>query len=43
MVSSTLNIGLQELLTTLERIRQEYGVTAEYKRLRQVLPEGWPI
>ena len=43
MVSSHLNLELQELLDTLERLRQESGDTPEYLELRRALPDEWPV
>ena len=43
MVSNTLGVSLQDLLETLERLRQEYGGTLEYQALRRQLPEEWPL
>jgi len=43
MVSSALNMELQELLDTLGRVRREFGDRPEYQRLRQPLPADWPM
>ncbi len=43
MVSSTLNMKLQELLKTLKRLRREFGDTPEYQKLRRKLPKEWPM
>jgi len=43
MVSSALNMELQELLDTLDRVRREFGDSPEYKKLRQRLPAEWPM
>ena len=43
MVSSALNMELQELLDTLDRVRREFGDSPEYQRLRQGLPADWPM
>ncbi len=43
MVSNTIDMDLQELLNTLERLRREFGNSQEYKKWRQELPEDWPI
>ena len=43
MVSNTLGVSLQELLETLERLRQEHGDNPEYQALRRQLPEEWPL
>jgi len=42
MVSNSLNMELQELLETLERVQREYGNDPEYQELRRGLPEDWP-
>jgi hypothetical protein len=43
MVSSAVNMGLQELLDTLERFRHAYGGDPEYVALRAALPADWPL
>jgi hypothetical protein len=43
MVSSALNMELQELLDTLDRLRREFGDRPEYQRLRRKLPADWPM
>ncbi len=43
MVSNTLRIDLQELLDTLDRLRREFGKSAEYQELRRDLPDEWPM
>jgi hypothetical protein len=43
MVSSALNVELQELLDTLERFRRDYRDDPEYQALRGELPAEWPI
>ena len=43
MVSSALNMGVEELLDTLERFRQEYRDDPEYQRVRGELPADWPL
>jgi hypothetical protein len=43
MVSNSLNMELQELLETLERVQRECGNDPEYQELRRGLPEDWPI
>ncbi|HJY82161.1 MAG TPA: hypothetical protein VKK81_13900 [Candidatus Binatia bacterium] len=43
MVSSALNMELQELLDTLARVRRESGDSPEYQMLRQRLPADWPM
>ena len=43
MVSSALDMGLQDLLETLERFRRECADDPEYRRLRANLPTDWPM
>ena len=43
MVSSALNVTLQELLDTLDRFRREYADDPEYQAARGELPADWPL
>ena len=43
MVSSALNMELQELLDTLARVRREFSDSPEYQLLRQRFPADWPM
>jgi hypothetical protein len=43
MVSSALNMELQELLDILDRVRRECSDSPEYQQLRQRLPAEWPM
>lgn len=43
MVSSALNMELQELLDTLDRLRREFSSSPEYPTLRRQLPADWPM
>ena len=43
MVSSALNLELQELIDTLDRLQREFGDNPEYQQLRQQLPADWPM
>ena len=43
MVSNSLNMDLQELLETLERVQRECSTDPEYQELRRGLPEDWPM
>ena len=43
MVSSALELDLEELLATLERLRVEHAQDPDYQQLRKVLPTNWPI
>jgi hypothetical protein len=43
MVSNSLGMDLEELLERLRQLKQEFGATAEYQRLRRALPADWPL
>jgi hypothetical protein len=43
MVSNTIEMDLQELLSTLERLRREHAQDEEYVKLRRALPADWPL
>jgi hypothetical protein len=43
MVSSALDMDLEELLATLERLRVEYAQDPDYQELRRALPADWPL
>ena len=43
MVSNSLDLDLEEVYATLERLRVEYGADPEYVQLRSALPEDWPL
>ena len=43
MVSNAIDMDLEDLYATLERLRVEHGQDPEYLRLRRVLPAEWPI
>ena len=43
MVSSALELDLEELLSTLERLRVEHAQDSDYQQLRKVLPADWPL
>ena len=43
MVSSSLDMEIEELYATLERLRVEHGSDPDYVRLRSDLPEDWPL
>ncbi len=43
MVSNSLNVDLQELLKKLQRIKREYGKSAEFQDWRKQVPKDWPI
>ncbi len=43
MVSSTIDMDLDELIETLKRIRREHARDPEYKEWRKQFPKSWPI
>ena len=43
MVSSAVDMSLQELLDTLERLRCEHGDDPEYQAARGELPADWAL
>ena len=43
MVSNTIEMELQELLDTLERLRRDHAQDPDYQKLRSALPEDWPL
>ena len=43
MVSSAVDMELDELLANLERMRREYAGDAEYEEARGQLPAEWPM
>ena len=43
MVSSALDLDLQDLLEILERFRRDSAEDPEYQRLRADLPSDWPM
>ena len=43
MVSSALDMDLQDLLDTLERFRRDYAEDPEYRRLRADRQTDWPM
>jgi len=43
MVSSALDMDLDELLQTLERLRDVCAEDPEYRQLRSALPGDWPL
>lgn len=43
MVSNTLKMKPQEVIAALERLCREQGDDREYRKLRQNLPDDWPI
>jgi len=43
MVSNALDLGLEELYATLERLRVEHANDPDYVTLRAALPADWPL
>ncbi|HET6317703.1 MAG TPA: hypothetical protein VFG86_14690 [Chloroflexota bacterium] len=43
MVSSVLDMDLEELYATLERLRVEHAHESDYQTLRNALPADWPL
>jgi hypothetical protein len=43
MVSSALDMTDEELLASLERLRQTFSADPEYQALRAALPADWPL
>jgi hypothetical protein len=43
MVSSALDLDLEDLYATLERLRDEHADDPEYVALRAELPADWPL
>jgi hypothetical protein len=43
MVSSALDMEIQELLDVLGRLRRDCSEDPEYQELRRALPDEWPL
>lgn len=43
MVSNSLDLELEELYATLERLRVEHAADPDYFQLRSALPDDWPL
>jgi hypothetical protein len=43
MVSSTIEMDLEDLYALLERLRVEHADDPEYRELRKVFPDDWPL
>ena len=43
MVSSTIEMDLEELYATLERLRVEHADDPDFQELRKALPSDWPL
>ena len=43
MVSNTLKMREADVIATLERLRAAHSGDPEYRKLREDLPESWPV
>jgi hypothetical protein len=43
MVSNAIDMDLEELYATLERLRVEHAIDEDYQQLRGALPADWPL
>jgi len=43
MVSSTIDLSLEEVLEALRRIKREHAGDAEYLEWRKGFPKSWPM
>jgi len=43
MVSNTLKMDLEELVKIAAGLKRKYASDPEYRKLRQDLPEDWPV
>ena len=43
MVSNTLKISQEEVVTALKRLKAKHSDDPEYKKLRKELPKDWPV
>ena len=43
MVSSTIEMDLDELVETLRRLRREHAQDREYQEWRKEFPKSWPM
>jgi hypothetical protein len=43
MVSNSLEISIENLYATLERLRIEHSDDPDYVDLRSALPQDWPL
>jgi hypothetical protein len=43
MVSNAIDMDLEELYATLERLRVEHADDPDYLKLRSALPQEWPL
>jgi hypothetical protein len=43
MVSNTLRMDLQDLLSTLKRLKKQFAKDAEYREIRRDFPKDWPL
>ncbi len=43
MVSSTIEMELDELIATLRRVKKEHATDPKYKEWRKNFPKSWPM
>ena len=43
MVSNSLRIDQEEIIEALTRLRHEQAGSPEYQKLREELPQDWPV
>jgi hypothetical protein len=43
MVSNSLKISQQDILTALKRLKREQSDNPEYQKVRRDLPKNWPV
>lgn len=43
MVSSTIDMSLEDLLEALRRIQHDHAADAEYREWRKEFPKSWPL
>jgi hypothetical protein len=43
MVSNSLKISQQEIVTALKRLRSQHSDDPEYQKIRKDLPKNWPV
>jgi hypothetical protein len=43
MVSNSLKLVQEEIIEALARLRREQADNPEYQKLRQKLPQAWPV
>jgi hypothetical protein len=43
MVSNSLKISQQDIVTALKRLKREQADNPEYQKVRRDLPKNWPV